>query len=551
MASRKGEDSVLRLSVAGAETLAHEEQQQQQQLVVLRSDARCGESVNCEWEAMAEPTEALSPDLLHSTPLRASAPSLQALNCSSSSRKEACRGSLHTPPPLQDTPYKEVRSSRRMKLLDAADARHAGREGNMQVVHTSAKSPGMMAHHYVGGMEGYYISPRKHRDDVVLEEGESSVLRRSRMELVDLQLACRGLKRRGQRKSVADCLEPEHEGLCEKGCCERGKANRKSDAISRKTRTKKNMRRGTGDIPELPQGAQIQQRSQQQLLSHKRKTPETYPFALSLLPEPPCVQKSVCVEPHSQTVQLKVESSIRNSDLQFLASIIMWHDVPRSALIFGLGCFFFSSASFLPITHTSVISMLAYASLLHLAAVFFHQNFPICKVTQTALFDSSAWELKEVDILKIIRLFLPTANLAIRKYGQYFNGEPATTFRVALFVWLLAQIGCYISFWTFARLAFIALFSIPKCCNIFSEQLHGHGQVLAERIWILWNTCSHKKAIAVAAFLLAWKLSTISTRIWGVFVSIVALRLYQQSYKFDVIYENNALEKYDSCIIPE
>jgi hypothetical protein len=47
---------------------------------------------------------------------------------------------------------------------------------------------------------------------------------------------------------------------------------------------------------------------------------------------------------------------------------------------------------------------------------------------------------------------------------------------------------------------------------------------------MVWSTYSHKKAVLVVAFLLAWNMSSFSTRLWGGFMMLVWLRLYQQSH---------------------
>jgi hypothetical protein len=41
------------------------------------------------------------------------------------------------------------------------------------------------------------------------------------------------------------------------------------------------------------------------------------------------------------------------------------------------------------------------------------------------------------------------------------------------------------------------------------------GQSIAVRAWMAWSTYSHKKAVLVVAFLLAWNMSSLSTRLWG------------------------------------
>ncbi|KAG2372249.1 hypothetical protein LR48_Vigan05g043900 [Vigna angularis] len=45
-----------------------------------------------------------------------------------------------------------------------------------------------------------------------------------------------------------------------------------------------------------------------------------------------------------------------------------------------------------------------------------------------------------------------------------------------------------------------------------------------------WDSCSHKKVVALAIFCLAWNLSSLVARIWSVFVLFVGFKYYQQHY---------------------
>lgn len=42
-----------------------------------------------------------------------------------------------------------------------------------------------------------------------------------------------------------------------------------------------------------------------------------------------------------------------------------------------------------------------------------------------------------------------------------------------------------------------------------------------------WESCNHKKAVALALFTLVWNLSSVIARVWAAFMLFVALRYYQ------------------------
>ncbi|CAM6071246.1 unnamed protein product [Sphagnum tenellum] len=206
--------------------------------------------------------------------------------------------------------------------------------------------------------------------------------------------------------------------------------------------------------------------------------------------------------------------------------LIMWRDIPRSALWFGAGSFIILSTSFMPRIRCGLIGIGANFALFYLAAVFIYRMFIPGSAAQLSEDNvGTGCCTTEADIARWIRIFLPAINLVLTKTRQVFSGDPATTLKVAAVLWLLARAGSRMSLWSFVRLCYFGVFTVPKCCNCYSNQLQAHV-----RAWIAWSTYSHKKAVLVAAFLLAWNMSSFSTRLWGGFMMLVWLRLYQQSH---------------------
>lgn len=226
--------------------------------------------------------------------------------------------------------------------------------------------------------------------------------------------------------------------------------------------------------------------------------------------------------------RIYTESSEGPDRIQYMADLIMWKDTPKSALMFGLGSFCVISSSFTQDLHFSLVTCVSYLALVYLAAVFFYKNIlqrglePDCSpVNYEAISEDYA--------LSIIRLVLPFVNGLLAKLRELFSGDPATTMKLASIIWLLALCGQKMTIWTLAKLSFFAIFTIPKLYACYSVQLHKYGHFMLCRFWDAWNTCSHKKGVLVAVFLLVWNLSTVTARVWGAFILIVALRLYQQS----------------------
>ncbi|CAK9871949.1 unnamed protein product [Sphagnum jensenii] len=246
---------------------------------------------------------------------------------------------------------------------------------------------------------------------------------------------------------------------------------------------------------------------------HKRKLSESNPILPPLQP----------IEPGSRSARGEITSE-GGLWLHAIEDLIMWKDVQRSSLLFGASCFFILSASFVKDMSCRVLTLTAYVGMIRLAAVFFHRTFLSSSSRQSAELQQ---QVTEEDILRCIRVVLPAINLAFNKSGELFSGDPATTLKVAAVLWLVARMGYTISLWSFLR---FGVFCIPCLGFSFGQQLFEAGRALFLRAWMLWTSCSHKKAVIAGTCLMAWNLSSVSARLFGAFFMIVALRLYQQMH---------------------
>ncbi|KAG5569446.1 hypothetical protein H5410_059212 [Solanum commersonii] len=219
--------------------------------------------------------------------------------------------------------------------------------------------------------------------------------------------------------------------------------------------------------------------------------------------------------------------SRQHSKLQSLVDLVMWRNVSKSALVFGIGTFVIISSSYTQDLNISFISALAYLGLIYLAAIFLFRSLIHRRAIDIG--ESSECVVGEEEALWILELILPLINEFLLKIRALFSGDPSTTMKMAVLLFLLAKFGSYITIWKLYNLGFFGVFIIPKVCSSYSTQLTSHGTFFIRYIRDAWESCTHKKAIGFAIFTLVWNFSSIIARIWAVFMLYVGFRYYQQT----------------------
>ncbi|KAI3939211.1 hypothetical protein MKX01_002079 [Papaver californicum] len=216
--------------------------------------------------------------------------------------------------------------------------------------------------------------------------------------------------------------------------------------------------------------------------------------------------------------------------LQYLVDLVMWKDVTKSALVFGFGAFLLLSSSFTKDLNFSLISAIPYVGLLYLATRFLYSSI-ICRgaVYFEEKESNETLMVGEEEAIWLLRLILPHLNEFILKLKSLFSGDPATTTKLAVLLFILARCGSSITILKVAKLGFFGIFTVPKVCSSYSTQLTGYGKFWIRRFRDAWDSCSHKKAVALVGFTLVWNLSSVVARIWAAFMLVVAVRYYQQS----------------------
>ncbi|XP_011079424.1 LOW QUALITY PROTEIN: reticulon-like protein B21 [Sesamum indicum] len=198
------------------------------------------------------------------------------------------------------------------------------------------------------------------------------------------------------------------------------------------------------------------------------------------------------------------------SKLQSFVDLVMWRDVSKSAFVFGIGTFAIISSSYTKDLNVSFISVVSYLGLVYLAAIFLFRS----------LISRGAMEMDSGNEEYVV---------GEEELRALFSGDPATTMKLAVLLFILARCGSSITIWKMAKLGFIGVFTVPKFCSSYSSQLTAYGTFWIRRFRDAWGSCSHKKAVGFAVFALVWNLSSVVARIWAVFMLFVGFKYYQQS----------------------
>lgn len=209
---------------------------------------------------------------------------------------------------------------------------------------------------------------------------------------------------------------------------------------------------------------------------------------------------------------------------QGITDLILWRDVAKSTLWFGVGSLCFLSSCFAQGISFSIFSAICQLGLLLLGLSFFSNS--ICQ--RNNIEKRRDIQLKEDDILRVARLILPAANLAISKRRELFSGEPSMTLKVAPFLLLGAEYGHLITLRRLCAIGFFVSFTAPKLYSRYSARIS--QKVECSKWWVLeaWVACSHKKIVAASAIMAFWNLTTIKTRLLTAFISVVVLRYHRQ-----------------------
>ncbi|KAL5861025.1 hypothetical protein ACOSQ4_002321 [Xanthoceras sorbifolium] len=233
-----------------------------------------------------------------------------------------------------------------------------------------------------------------------------------------------------------------------------------------------------------------------------------------------------CVSSSSLSPKMDDDGGSGNLDRfgHMLADLIMWRDVAKSSLWFGLGCLCFLSSCFTKGVNFSIFAAISQLGLLFLGASFFSNSI----LQRNNDEKRREFKLKEEDILRLGRVILPATNLAISKTRELFSGEPSTTLKVVPFLLLGAEYGHLITIRRLCAIGFFISFTVPKLYSSYSDQINRKVENMKNWVLEAWGSCSHKKVVAASAVMAFWNLSTVKTRIFTAFISLVIFRFCRQ-----------------------
>ncbi|KAL5730500.1 hypothetical protein ACHQM5_003309 [Ranunculus cassubicifolius] len=227
----------------------------------------------------------------------------------------------------------------------------------------------------------------------------------------------------------------------------------------------------------------------------------------------------------------EIDQSSLDHAWKMINDLIMWKDAAKSTLWFGFGSMCFLSSCFTNGLRWSIFSMISQMGLIFLAVSFFYNS--VSKRNKDG--PKIEFKLKEEDIVRVSRVFLPTANLVIAKTTKIFSGDPSTTLKVAPLLLFGAEYGHLITLWRLCAIGFFISFTVPRLFSCYSVQINRKVEYLKNCVWDAWGACSHKKVVAVSAALVFWNLSSVKTRFFTAFITAVILRYRRQKSETVVV----------------
>ncbi|KAE8646920.1 reticulon-like protein B17 isoform X1 [Cucumis sativus] len=210
---------------------------------------------------------------------------------------------------------------------------------------------------------------------------------------------------------------------------------------------------------------------------------------------------------------------------QLITDLIMWKDVAKSSLWFGLGSLFFFSTCFTRGVSFSIFSAISQLGLLFLGLAFVSNS--ICQRNNDEK-KHKDFKLKEDDIKRLVKLVLPAANFAIFKIRELFCGEAEMTLKVAPFLILGAEYGYLITLRRLCAIGFFSSFSVPKLYTCYQIQINSKVDAVKQWMFEAWEACSHKKVVIGSAATAFWNFSSLKTRIFTAFIVLVIVRYCRQ-----------------------
>ncbi|CAI8592582.1 unnamed protein product [Vicia faba] len=209
---------------------------------------------------------------------------------------------------------------------------------------------------------------------------------------------------------------------------------------------------------------------------------------------------------------------------EVVSDLVMWKDVSKSTLWFGLGSLCILSSCFSQGFNFSIVSALSQLAIFILGVSFFSNS-----IYQSETVDEKCYaKLKEDDLLRLAKLTLPALNFMISKARVLFSGEPSMTLKVIPFLLLGAEFGHLITIKRLCAIGFFVSFTIPKLYSCYTSEINERAEYLKSSLSETWCACTHKKKVMASTLLTFWNLSSTKTRIFTAFTLLVLFRYLKQ-----------------------
>lgn len=271
--------------------------------------------------------------------------------------------------------------------------------------------------------------------------------------------------------------------------------------------------------------------------ARRRKSTRVAPKSAATVPAPVAAEEnlSLALVPASTdathvTATDAVEQSRRETLWERIFELVMWKDVAKSALWFGLGSMFFFSCSFSRDITFSPISAFCRLGVMILGLAFFKDSVPQRQPVERG----RNFQLTEEDVLRASRAVLPIANSMISTAQVIFSGDPLITLKVLPVLLFGVKYGSLVTVWRLLATGFFAGFTLPKLYICYLTQIHGGVEILRDRALEAWNSCPRKKLVTATAVTICWNLFSIKTRFMAGFISLVILRCNHQCRKAEL-----------------
>ncbi|KAK8938764.1 Reticulon-like protein B17 [Platanthera zijinensis] len=208
-----------------------------------------------------------------------------------------------------------------------------------------------------------------------------------------------------------------------------------------------------------------------------------------------------------------------------ISDLLMWKNMAKSTLWFGVGSSLILSSIFSGEFGFSIVSAVSHLAIMILFLAFFHDSFTHRNQKTKR---REGIKLTEEEVFRVARVILPIVNAALAKGQEIFSGEPLMTLKVSPVLLFMAMFGHLITLWRLAAIGFFLSFTVPKLYSCYYQQIEQIVEDSRNYVLESWKLCSRKKLVATVAAALLWNMSGVKMRACAVFISAVIVRCHRQ-----------------------